>query len=399
MKIGIATDFYYPWIGGPSAAIRNLGRGLVERGHTVSLLAPSSDTHAAIENDGGMTVTRVPTVPAPVGYNLRTALPPRGVGAWLDRVSPDVVQIHHPFPLSAATALAARRRAIPLVATNHTIPECSLWGIQHVGPAYRAATWVFGQWLCRVLSAADIVTTPTTTAALMLRGAGFGSTVRVISNGLDTTRFRPGPRDAQLRERLCLDDRPIVLYTGRLDPEKEMDTWLRAAAATAEHLDVQFAVGGEGTDRTRLQVLAEDLGLADRVRFVGYVTEEELPALYRLADVYLMLAPVELQSISTLEAMATGLPVVAASAGALPEVVSHGRNGRLVPPSDARSASDALLDVLGDSSRREMMGRTSREIAETHDLSTTITAYEQVFDEASTGRGDRRDSERVSAAG
>jgi glycosyltransferase involved in cell wall biosynthesis len=128
------------------------------------------------------------------------------------------------------------------------------------------------------------------------------------------------------------------------------------------------------------------------------VSEEELPQLYRLADIYLMLAPVELQSISTLEAMASGLPVVAAAAGALPELVSPNVNGYLVPTSDPVEASSAVLNLLADSTRREMMGKASREIALRHDLSHTITAYEQVFDESRTGRGHRR-VERVSAAG
>lgn len=398
MKIGIVTDFYYPWIGGPAAAIRNLGRGLVSRGHQVDLLAPSADGPFSREDDEGITVTRVPTIPAPVGYNLRVALPPRGVSAWLDHVSPVVVQVHHPFPLSAAAAFMAHRRGIPVVATNHTIPECSLWGLQRLPVAYGAASRAFATWLRLVLRSADIVTTPTTTAAAMLRAAGFRGEIRVISNGLDIERFQPGPGDDGLRRRLGLDRRPVVLYTGRLDPEKQMDTWLRTAAETSSHADVQFAIGGEGTDRSRLESLARDLGLGGRVRFIGYVPDHELPALYRLADIYLMLAPVELQSISTLEAMATGLPVVAAQAGALPELIRPGINGYLVPTSDPAEASAAVLNLLTDTSRREMMGKASREIASLHDLGRTITGYEQVFDESRTGRG-LRGVERVSAPG
>jgi glycosyltransferase involved in cell wall biosynthesis len=398
VKIGIVTDFYYPWIGGPAAAIRNLGHGLTARGHEVALLAPSPHGRFAVEADGGMTVTRVPTVRAPVGYNLRMALPPRGVKAWLDHAQPDVVQIHHPFPLSTAAAFAAGRRGLPLVATNHTIPECSLWGLRNIRPAYRGATWAFGLWLRRFLGTADIVTTPTDTAAGMLRHVGYRGSVRVISNGLDTERFRPGPPDERLRAQLGLDGRPIVLYTGRLDPEKEMDTWLRAAALISRTMDAQFIVGGEGTDRPRLEALAADLGVGGRVHFIGYLSDADFPALYRLADVYLMLAPVELQSISTLEAMASGLPVVAAAAGALPELVRHGRNGHLVPPADPLSAGTALTTLLADRPLREMMGGISRRIALGHDLQRTISSYEQVFDELRRGTGDRR-IERAAAAG
>jgi glycosyltransferase involved in cell wall biosynthesis len=177
-----------------------------------------------------------------------------------------------------------------------------------------------------------------------------------------------------------------------------MENWLRAAAKVANEVDAQFIVGGEGTDRPRLEALANHLGIGTRVHFIGYVSEDDLPALYRLADVYLMLAPVELQSISTLEALASGVPVVAAHAGALPELVQDGRNGYLVPPSDPDSAGTAVMNLLADTSRREMMGGTSRQVALAHDLQATITAYERVFEETRAGRG-VGGVERAAAAG
>jgi glycosyltransferase involved in cell wall biosynthesis len=216
---------------------------------------------------------------------------------------------------------------------------------------------------------------------------------------VDTDRFRPGPIDASLREDLGLDDRPVVLYTGRLDAEKQMDAWLQTAANLAQSVDARFLVGGEGTSRRALEALARSLGLLDRLTFIGYVDEDRLPALYRLADVYFITSPVELQSISTLEASASGLPVVAVRAGALPELVSDGENGYLFEPGDLVQASQFLARFLTDSGRRQAFSAASRAMALQHDLDASIAAYEELFDRVESSIRGYRQRERAPAPG
>lgn len=377
MRIGLATDFYFPWIGGPAAFLRALGTGLAERGHNVFLLAPSATGTRGEEEDGPIRVTRAATIPSPFGYNLRVSRRPlHDTARWMDAVTPDVVHVHHPFPLGAAAIGAARRRHIPIAATNHTIPECSLWGVRRVTPLYRAADRAFTAWLRFLLGRCDSVATPTITAAASLKRLGFGRDISVISNGLDTARFSPGD-DEGLRERLRLDARPVVLYTGRLDAEKQMDVWLRCAARVAASTHAQFVIGGNGADRSRLERMARDLCLEGSVRFTGYLDDSEFPLIYRLADVYLITSRVELQSITTLEAIASGLPVVAARAGALPELVEEGRNGYCIPPEDDAAAARAVLAILSDAKGRALMGEWSRTIALRHNLEQSVDAYDR----------------------
>jgi glycosyltransferase involved in cell wall biosynthesis len=111
--------------------------------------------------------------------------------------------------------------------------------------------------------------------------------------------------------------------------------------------------------------MAADRGLGGRLRFVGYLPDHTLPDLYRLASVYFITSPVELQSISTLEAMATGLPVVAVRAGALPELVHDGRNGHVVEPGDCRAAAVRLQEILTDAAKRGKMASESRALGDT----------------------------------
>jgi glycosyltransferase involved in cell wall biosynthesis len=382
VKIGIVTDFYYPWIGGPSTVIRNLGHGLAARGHSVSLLAPSPEGPQEDEHDGPMAVHRARTLPVPFGYNLRAAANPIATAhEWVERTRPDVVHVHHPFPLSAAAIKAAKAMGIPVAATNHTIPECSLWGMRNLGVGYTLACTLFGAWILQLLNRCDAVATPTETAAAALREIGFRRAIRSISNGIDIERFHPRPPSDELRTRLGLDDRPVVLYTGRLDAEKEMDVWLRAAAIVARSMNVQFLVGGNGSDRIALEAMSLELGLRDHVRFGGYLSDDDFPRVYNLAAVYCITSRVELQSISTLEAIASGLPVAGVDGGALPELIHDGENGALCPPGDERALAEALFRMLADEGNRARMGQRSRETAISHALEATVSAYEEFLGE------------------
>lgn len=377
MNIGLVTDFYYPWIGGPATFIRNLGHGLAARGHSVSLLCPSPDGPAKDEFDGPIRLRRARTLPLPVGYQLRvSSVPVTDVRRWLDDVRPDVVHIHHPFPLSASAAWLAGHRDIPVVATNHTIPECSLWGMRQVHGMYPLLSHGFSWWIKTVLDWCTSVSTPTQTAADSLRALGYTKPIVAISNGVNTDRFTPGSYPQELADQLGIDHRPVVLYTGRLDAEKQMDVWLHAAALLAGSMDVQFLVGGKGSERARLESLAGHLGLRHRVTFFGYLSEDQYPLIYRLADAFCITSEVELQSIATLEAMASGLPAVGVRAAALPELIQHGLNGYLAEAGDAAGIAQHLHRLLHDTVIRRTMSEYSRTISEQHKLSTTIERYE-----------------------
>jgi glycosyltransferase involved in cell wall biosynthesis len=366
----------------------------------VRLLAPSTEGPSGDALDGPLPIRRVRTVPVPFGYKLRVApLAMHETSAWMDAFQPEVVHIHHPFPLSAAALLAARKRGIPIVATNHTIPECSLFGLRHLPVVYPMADAILAWWILRILAGCRRVAVPSATAARLLEARGFRSPLTVISNGVDTARFSPGEPNATLRAELGFDERPIVLYTGRLDAEKQMGVWLSAAACLSQRLDVQFAVGGEGADRHKLEKLACRLGLGGRLRFVGYLSDQLLPEVYRLASVYFITSPVELQSISTLEAMASGVPVVAVRAGALPELVHDGRNGFVVQPGEWRAAAVQLQVILMDASKRGKMASESRAIARQHDIERSIDRYEEFLLSVLTDQRGDETGDRAAAAG
>jgi phosphatidylinositol alpha-1,6-mannosyltransferase len=204
---------------------------------------------------------------------------------------------------------------------------------------------------------------------------GHGQRLRVVPLGTDPDRFRPGVHSVDLRARFELpDDKTRWLLTvARLDRHKGVDTVIRALpAVVARFPDVHYAVAGSGAEREALEKLAHKTGVADRVRFLGGVSERDLPALYNLASVYVGASRianrigVEGFGISLVEASACGLPVVAGNSGGIPDAVRDGETGFLVPPEDPAALGDAIARLLGDRDLSHRIGAAGRRAVETY---------------------------------
>jgi glycosyltransferase involved in cell wall biosynthesis len=220
---------------------------------------------------------------------------------------------------------------------------------------------VFGQ--------ADVVTAPTPRAVRLLHDNGFPRRAVPVSCGIDIDRYR-------LRRPVRHTDAPTVLFVGRLDEEKRVDELLRALALVPRlHADIV----GDGSCRAEWQLLARDLGITDRVRFRGFVGEEELLDAYAGADLFCMPGIAELQSLATMEAMAAGKPVVVADAMALPHLCKPGRNGWLFTPGDVRGLADRLHAVTVDPTVTARMGAASSEMITAHAIETTLETFEGLY--------------------
>ncbi|MGH7481648.1 MAG: glycosyltransferase family 4 protein [Longimicrobiales bacterium] len=208
-------------------------------------------------------------------------------------------------------------------------------------------------------------------------------TIEVVGNGVDDALFE-----------LPRDDRGGLLYFGRLDLfQKGLDVLLRALALLVERGgDVVLDVAGRGRDAERFQELAAELGVAGRIRMHGPVDGEHRLRLFRQAGVLVMPSRFEGFGMVAAEAQAAGVPVVATTAGALPEVVAQG--GVLVPPEDPAALAGALAGLLGDADRRAALGRLAREAAQRHRWDAVAERHlaflEHVVAAAKTAGGARR---------
>lgn len=214
-----------------------------------------------------------------------------------------------------------------------------------------------------------------------------------VPNGVDVNRFRPAADEAERKEArrsLGLPERGAVVATlSVLRPEKDHVTFLKAAAAVSkERPEVTFAVLGDGPEREKLENVAKSLGIEGRVRFGGWIADTAMAL--RAVDIVVFSSKpvVETAPLAGLEAMATGVPVVASDVGALREQIEDGRTGYLVPAGDSGSLAARICALLGDEPLRAEMARRSREIVEIKfRLDTSVAATAALLGGLAGARG------------
>jgi len=423
LRVLIVTDQYEPMVGGVPTVTRDLARGLAGRGHAVAVVAPSATRRGHRSagppgaGAGNVAVDFRGSVPWPwyEGQRLGLLAPARAAGL-VSAFRPDVVHIHSPLTLGAAVRPAARRRRVPVVYTNHYLP-LNVWppaarsgkdtdAARSAGSRARDAAFYAG--VTGFANRCDLVTAPTVTALRLLRSRGLRVPSQAVSNGVDLELFSPGPgrpggaeEAAALRERYALPQgRPLILSVGRLSPEKRADVLIAALARLPrEDHGPLLVLAGSGGDEGRLHSLARHYGVADRVRFPGFIPDDDLPGLYRLADVFAIASEAELQSLATMAAMASGLPVVAVDAGALAELVHPGENGFLTRPGHATEIAGRLGLLLRDGGLRDRMSKASLTIIGAHDGHRVLGRWESIYralaPEETPGAGDSHTAEQA----
>ncbi|GAA0428501.1 hypothetical protein Acor_71300 [Acrocarpospora corrugata] len=383
-RVLIATDTYPPDVNGAAYFTHRLATGLAARGGDVHVVCASDDGPPRSERVDGVVLHRLRSTRLLVHPTMRVTVPAgvgRAVARLIERLGPDVVHTQGHFVVGRAAVAAARRGGVPVVATNHFMPD-NLFQFAHIPARLRdqvgALAW---RDFSRVFARADHVTTPTPIAAGLLTGKGFRREVEPVSCGIDLRRFRPQPR-AWARKRFDVPERPTILFVGRLDEEKRLEELVRALPLVLNQVDAQVVLVGSGNRRESLERLAARIGVGDRVRFLGFVPDAELPQVYSVADVFAMPGVAELQSIATLEAMASGLPVVAADAMALPHLIDG--NGFLFRPGEVPELAAHLVTILSDAELRASMGRASLALAAGHDDQRSLARFEQIYTEVTS---------------
>lgn len=382
MRILIATDTYYPHVNGASYFAQRLARHLQNRGHAVAVVAPSTSFKNAKSVVNGILVYGIWSLPVFFYKKFRFSPPPifikfhiRGI---IEEFNPDVVHLQGHFFVSRTVLNAARVKRIPVIATNHFMPE-NLAHYLHL-PAVVADFIKDLAWrdFAGIFNRADYITTPTETAAGLIRKR-LQSSVKAISCGIDLERFNPRNKGEYLIQRYQIPRKPVLLYVGRLDQEKNLDLVLRAIAKIVSKIGFHFVIAGTGADSGRLKNLAEELFIGGAVTFTGFIPDEDLPNLYALADCFIIAGTAELQSIVTMEAMASGLPVIAVNAVALSELVRDGENGFLFENQDTEMLAEKITAIFSDQGLRKRMGEKSLEFIAAHDINKTISALEKIY--------------------
>lgn len=384
MRILIASDTFAPHINGAARFTERLGQGLVRRGHEVHQVVPSTGLNNFTEVIDGMTVHRVRSVAYWGIDNFRCVMPWDSypfLPKLIADIEPDIIHIQTSAYVGRVAANYATKHRIPLVATNHFMPENAIDQLPLPRLVKRATTKALFWDMHHVYSKAQVLTAPTPRATeILAESAGLLGGVPV-SNGVDSEVYAKAAAAARPNEV------PRILYVGRLDPEKHVNELIEAVAGLPADVPYRVEIIGIGGQRDEWHKLSVKLGVDDKVIFRGFVEEADLVTAYGSCDIFCIPGVAELQSLVTLEAMSASKPVVAANAMALPHLVRPGENGFLYEPGDIEELRAHLQRLLTDAEERKRMGAVSKQLVAVHAIAGTLQTFEDLYEKAKLAVG------------
>jgi glycosyltransferase involved in cell wall biosynthesis len=381
MRIMMLSHGYPPTLSGVTLVVQKLSREMVRRGHEVLVLTASETRKPYQVVDEGVQVVRtrgirnffwsegpIPTISLP---DLRL---------WRDKFQPDIIHTHENAVLSVQLLRLPRDKEAARISSCYFLPEYVTHYLKSLPPVDKALQWFIWRYITTNLNRYDHVIFSTQTQQKIFEEHGLNARATSISNGVDNTRYMPGPEIMNgIVRKYNLPAGRRLLFVSRLMKDKRLDLLIQALPLIREKSPAHLVVVGRGDELANLQALAVEVGVADYVHFLGYVPESDLPEIYRACDIFAIASICEVQSIPALQAAATGLPIVAANAAALPELVSDEKNGYLVPPGDIRAIARAVNRILEDPERARQMGRESLRISRSHAERYTFDTYESLY--------------------
>jgi glycosyltransferase involved in cell wall biosynthesis len=374
LRIAFFTETFLPATDGVVTRLRYTLEELARVGDDMLVVAPRYPDGGP-DSYAGAPIYRVPGVPFPPYPRIKLSSAHPGVGRALRRFRPDLVHAVNPFILGPSGIFYARRLKVPLVASYHTnvATYARYYKLNFLSDVAR--------WWTRQLHNRAEVNLCTSEAAMdYLLKEGI-KRVRLWPQGVDARRFHPGKASDGWRERLSgghPSDR-LLLYVGRLAPEKGIE---RLKAILREVPGTRLAIVGDGPARGDLE--REFAGTA--TVFTGVLQGEDLAAAYASADAFLFPSTTDTLGLAMIEALASGLPVVAARSGASREILDEEENGLLYEADSAPSLVAAVRRLFSDEGFRGTLGRAARASAEERDWDSSTRALRGYYEQALGGR-------------
>lgn len=365
MRVALVTENFLPKLDGVTRTLAMLLEHLERAGHRAIVLGPEGSPRRY----AGARIFCAPGMPIPFYPELRFLLPRPALERRLARFRPDIVHVVDPVMLGAAGIHWAQRLGAPVVSTYHTNLS-AYCGYYHL-PALVAPMWGYRRYLHN-RCAATLCPSPSTARELQRQGF---ARVGVWPRGVDSQLFTPARRSLDWRRRITGDaNTPIILYTGRLSHEKNLDD-LVAAFSALDDMGAWLALVGDGPARPDLeQALA-----GRRAAFTGYLSGAELAQAYASADIFAFPSVTETFGQVVMEAMASGLPVAAYDAEGVRDSVRHGETGLLAPARDVDAFAASIRALLDAPDQRLRQGMRARAHAERQSWSTLLDRLVGVY--------------------
>lgn len=370
LKIALITETYLPEINGVSITVARMVQGLLQRQHQIHMVRPRQNKHDIAAQIDGYEETLVKGMPIPGYPELKSGAPSKGllVRLW-EKQRPDIVHIATEGPLGWSALSAARKLGIPVSTDFHT-------NFHNYTPHYGIGflRGPIAAYLRHFHNKSDCTLVPTISLQQQLEQESYKN-VLVVSRGVDADLFHPKKRDAVLRASWGVDDNtPVVMLVSRLAAEKNLSTVIK----TFENMRVidpriRLVMVGDGPARAELQ------RLHPRIIFSGMQTGEALASHYASADIFLYPSLTETYGNVTVEAMASGLAVIAYDYAAARQHIRHDINGLLAPFDNTEMFAIQASELVTDLARLKRLGSAARRSVESltwdyimHQLETVL---------------------------
>ncbi|MEW7976671.1 MAG: glycosyltransferase family 4 protein [Candidatus Sedimenticola endophacoides] len=345
MRIGLISADFAPNVGGVAAHVVELGTTLSKLGHDVHVITlPLGGARERISSWRGMTVHRPHIPKAKPFYSW---LLHRWIVKFLNQNKLDILHVHGLRPLEATHNLP-----VPVIFTNHT--SGFLKRIQK-GSSERNR-------MGNRLSHVSHILAPSEELCEASRKAGYNGPITFIPNGVDADRFSPGI--GKLRSRLNIPNTHIIVLLARRLVEKNGVVVFAEATAQLHDLPITLLFAGTGPEQSRVESILRKNGLFARAIFLGNIDNSEMPMVYNSADISVLPSFMEATSITGLESMACGLPLVGTCVGGIPDLIDDEKTGLLIEPRNPEILGNAIKRLAMDAELRKALGNNARRCAE-----------------------------------
>jgi 1,2-diacylglycerol 3-alpha-glucosyltransferase len=388
VRIAFFSDNFYPEISGIADAILSLASELEKRGHAVCFVSPHyTEANFAkanvflkappgVKREQIKTLPSIPYLGSPTSQG-RIAIPIGFSYSFIKKFKPDVLHVQSPFGVGLEALLIAKILKIPVVGTNHTPIEefmaySPIHGLGFTTLLRRYFSWFYNR--CR------FITAPCAYLLRRMETVGLRTPNKALSNPLDLSEFStPTVSEKETLKNELGFSSPVVLVSGRLAPEKNIDVVIRSFKQIIEKIPTAtLVITGHGTSEEKLKMLAMELGIETNIRFLGSVARESLPHIYRASDVFVVASTAETQCLALMKGFASGLPAVGVRAQGLPEYIPE-EAGFLIDPGDEKALAEKILYLIENPQIADHMGQAGQDFVQQFSAEQIAAEWEKIY--------------------
>jgi len=383
MRIAFFTNCYKPLVNGVVTSISSLKEAYERKGHEVYIFAPRVEDY--LDQEKNVFRYRSVNLTKKVKYPIAIPLSFRAKKV-ITEFNPDIIHIHHPFVLSSAAMMYGGELGIPKILTLHT---------QYEQYAYYAAPipQIIAQEAIKIIvsnlaNKTDCITTPSVSMKKIIENYGIKNRIEVIPNAIRLISFKEDDElkriEIKIKYNLKEDDK-IILFVGRVALEKSIDKIIKALAIIKKRNSgkEKLLIVGNGPAMDELKQLTRTLKVEEDVIFAGTVSYEEIQHYYKMAYVFTIASTTETFGIVTIEALASGVPVVAVKAPGATDILTDGMDGLLVDD-DVEKIANALEKIIKEPELREKLSQGALKTSEKYSIDTIsermLNLYREVIE-------------------